>query len=121
MKIARVTCYLALLLMALAASHQLPAGPSPKQHINRTKVVLLGTGTPMPGPERSGPATAIFVDGSAYLVDFGPGLVRRAKAAVFDRHIHSLRPEKVNRRHVCQIALDFHPSLYFQTWNWLPS
>jgi hypothetical protein len=39
----------------------------------QTKVVLLGTGTPIPDPERSGPATVIAVDDRAYLVDFGPG------------------------------------------------
>src|SRR6267378_2937291 len=47
----------------------------------QTKVVLLGTGTPRPYPDRSGPATAIVVGGRAYLVDFGPGVVRRAAAA----------------------------------------
>ena len=47
----------------------------------QTKVVLLGTGTPRPFPDRSGPATAIVVGQRAYLVDFGPGVVRRASAA----------------------------------------
>lgn len=47
----------------------------------KTKVVLLGTGTPRPYPERSGPATAVVVGERAYLVDFGPGVVRRAAAA----------------------------------------
>ena len=47
----------------------------------QTKVVLLGTGTPRPFPDRSGPATAIVVGERAYLVDFGPGVVRRAAAA----------------------------------------
>ena len=47
----------------------------------QTKVVLLGTGTPRPYPDRSGPATAIVVGERAYLVDFGPGVVRRATAA----------------------------------------
>lgn len=42
---------------------------------------MLGTGTPRPDPERSGPATAIVVNGTPYLVDFGPGIVRRAAAA----------------------------------------
>ena len=46
-----------------------------------TRVVLLGTGTPNADPERSGPATAIVVDGHSYLFDFGPGVVRRAAAA----------------------------------------
>src|SRR2546425_1254341 len=69
-----------------------PARQTPKEHTTRTRVVLLGTGTPVPDPERSGPATAIVVDNSVYLVDFGPGVVRRAKAAVLDRHIAALEP-----------------------------
>lgn len=46
-----------------------------------THIVLLGTGTPNAEPDRSGPATAVLVDGRAYLVDAGPGVVRRAAAA----------------------------------------
>jgi ribonuclease BN (tRNA processing enzyme) len=49
--------------------------------ISRTQVVLLGTGTPLPDPDRSGPSTAIVVNDTPYLVDFGTGLVRRAAAA----------------------------------------
>ncbi len=45
-----------------------------------TQVVLLGTGTPNPDPDRSGPAVAIVVNDTPYLVDFGPGVVRRAAA-----------------------------------------
>jgi ribonuclease Z len=50
--------------------------PSP-----RTQVVLLGTGTPNLDPDRSGPALAVVVDGVWYLVDAGPGVVRRIEAA----------------------------------------
>jgi ribonuclease BN (tRNA processing enzyme) len=46
-----------------------------------TQIVLLGTGTPLPDPERAGPCTAIVVNGTPYLVDFGTGLVRQAAAA----------------------------------------
>lgn len=46
-----------------------------------SQIVMLGTGTPRPDPARSGPATAIVVNGTPYLVDFGPGVVRRAAAA----------------------------------------
>lgn len=53
--------------------------PSPAQ--DETLVVMLGTGTPNPDPERSGPATAVITGGQAYLVDCGPGVVRRAEAA----------------------------------------
>jgi ribonuclease BN (tRNA processing enzyme) len=57
-----------------------------------TKVVLLGTGTPVPDPDRSGPATAIVVGDSAYLVDFGPGIVRRAESAALNRRIPAVEP-----------------------------
>jgi ribonuclease BN (tRNA processing enzyme) len=50
-------------------------------HPQRTQVVLLGTGTPNADPDRSGPAVAVIVDGTPYLVDLGPGVVRRAAAA----------------------------------------
>src|SRR5579863_10556216 len=69
-----------------------------------TQVVMLGTGTPNADPDRSGPAVAIIVNGQSYLVDCGPGIVRRAAAAtrngvlglamknlktVFITHLHS--------------------------------
>jgi len=69
-----------------------------------TRVVLLGTGSPNPDPERSGPAVAVVVRGKAYLFDCGTGVVRRAAAAarrgitalaaenlgiVFLTHLHS--------------------------------
>jgi ribonuclease BN (tRNA processing enzyme) len=42
---------------------------------------LLGTGTPNAEPDRAGSAVAIVVDDTPYLVDLGPGVVRRAAAA----------------------------------------
>jgi ribonuclease BN (tRNA processing enzyme) len=47
----------------------------------RTRVVMLGTGTPNADPDRDGPAVAVVVDETSYLVDFGVGVVRRAAAA----------------------------------------
>ncbi len=64
----------------------------------RTELILLGTGTPNANPDRAGPATAIVVDGVPYLIDCGPGVVRRAAAAgiavskldrVFITHLHT--------------------------------
>jgi ribonuclease BN (tRNA processing enzyme) len=46
-----------------------------------TRIVMLGTGTPRPDPNRSGPATAIVVNETPYLIDFGPGVIRRVAAA----------------------------------------
>src|SRR5215471_5126323 len=72
----------------------------------QTKVVLLGTGTPIPDPDRSGPATAIVVGDSAYLVDFGPGVVRRAMAAVLDKHITALEPANLKVAFVTHLHSD---------------
>src|SRR6476469_202229 len=47
----------------------------------RTQIVMLGTGTPIPDPDRMGQAIAIVVDSVAYLFDAGTGVVRRAAAA----------------------------------------
>jgi ribonuclease BN (tRNA processing enzyme) len=47
----------------------------------RTQIVMLGTGTPIPDPDRGGPAVAIAVDSVVYLFDAGSGVVRRASAA----------------------------------------
>src|SRR5262249_1390220 len=53
------------------------------------QVVLLGTGTPNPDPDRAGPSVAVIVGEAAYIVDFGPGVVRRADAA-FRKGINAL-------------------------------
>src|SRR6266849_1203514 len=105
MKITRVMFYSGLLLVALAASAQQPASQPPKERTTRTKVVLLGTGTPVPDPDRSGPATAIVVDDSAYLVDFGPGVVRRAEAAAL-RGVTAVEPGNLNVAFVTHLHSD---------------
>ncbi|MEK7381618.1 MAG: MBL fold metallo-hydrolase, partial [Gemmatimonadota bacterium] len=64
--------------------------PAPGSGQSRTQVVMLGTGTPNPDPERSGPAVAVVVNGTAYLVDAGPGVVRRAAAAAAEHGIPGL-------------------------------
>ncbi len=94
----------------------------------KTQIVLLGTGTPSPDPDRSGPATAIVVNGTPYLIDFGPGVVRRVAAAsrkgvtglsvvglrvVFLTHLHSdhtagypdliLTPWTIGRKHPLEV------------------
>ena len=89
----RLAGCLACILVVLASS-----GSAQEKPASGTKVILLGTGNPNPDPGRAGPATAIVVNGSVYLVDCGPGVVRRAAAAglkmpdlkrVFITHLHS--------------------------------
>jgi ribonuclease BN (tRNA processing enzyme) len=60
-----------------------------------TQLVILGTGTPIINPDRSGPSVAVVVNGAAYLVDFGPGVVRRTAAAARDKHITALTPKNL--------------------------
>ncbi len=45
-----------------------------------TKLVILGSGTPIPSPFQSGCSLAIIVFDTPYIIDFGPGLVRKAAA-----------------------------------------
>ena len=45
-----------------------------------TKLIILGSGTPNPDPNRHGSGYAVVVNGNAYIVDFGPGVVRRISA-----------------------------------------
>jgi len=47
---------------------------------SETKLIVLGSGTPNPDPERYGSGYAVVVNNSAYIIDFGPGIVRRISA-----------------------------------------
>jgi ribonuclease BN (tRNA processing enzyme) len=70
----------------------------------KTQIIFLGTGNPTANPDRMGPSVAIVVNGTPYIIDCGPGVVRRAAAAarsgmkgldvtnlktVFITHLHS--------------------------------
>ena len=110
-----ISLFLALGLLAVPAAAQQPQAPSGK-----TRVVLLGTGTPGPLPDRSGPATAIVVNDTAYLVDFGPGVVRRANAAFLDRDIKALEPTKLRVAFVTHLHSDHtvgYADLIFTPWT----
>jgi ribonuclease Z len=85
-----------------------------------SKVVLLGTGTPAATPDRSGPATAVVVNDTAYLVDFGPGVVRRASAAAATRGITALQPTRLQRAFVTHLHSDHtvgYADLIFSPWT----
>lgn len=83
-----------------------------------SRVVMLGTGTPRPNPDRSGPATAIVVGDRAYLVDFGPGVVRRAAAAQRNG-IAALEPTKISVAFLTHLHSDHtagYPDLLLTPW-----
>ncbi len=85
-----------------------------------TQIVMLGTGNPRPEPERSGPATAIVVDDTPYLVDFGAGVVRRATAA-YEKGVKALGYGGVNittvfLTHMHSDHTVGYPDLIFTPW-----
>lgn len=49
-----------------------------------TKVVMLGTGTPLGNPGYNGVSVAVIVNGKPYIFDAGPGVYRSIKAATPD-------------------------------------
>ena len=46
-----------------------------------TKVVMLGTGMPLPDPQRHGPGVAIIVNDTPYIIDAGEGVYQATGAA----------------------------------------
>ncbi len=111
--------FIVLVLVLITAS--LAAGQQPQTaSASKTRVVMLGTGNPGPDPDRSGPATAIVVNDTAYLVDFGAGVVRRASAAFLNKGIKALEPTKLRVAFVTHLHSDHtvgYPDLIFTPWT----
>lgn len=83
-----------------------------------TKLVLLGTGTPNACPDASGPASAVVVGDRAYLVDFGPGVVRQASKAYY-KGVDALRPDLLTVAFCTHLHTDHtagYPDLIFTPW-----
>lgn len=79
-------------------------------------VVILGTGTPIPDPDRSGPAVAVYAGGRAYLVDAGAGVVRRARQAAEKNGMPGLRPISLSLLFLTHLHSDHtvgYPDLIF--------
>jgi ribonuclease BN (tRNA processing enzyme) len=110
----------ALALMAVAA------GPGSNLHSRatatqgaKTQLVLLGTGTPNDDPDRSGPAVALVVNEVPYLVDCGPGVIRRA-AAAFRRGVTGLKVSNLSRLFVTHLHSDHTiglPDVILSPWT----
>jgi ribonuclease Z len=123
-----------LTLLALLACSQEPCPPpsatgvakgemknKPKSRplpTGRTMVVMLGTGTPNPHPDRAGPSVAVVVDNQPYIVDCGPGVVRRAQAA-FLAGIAGLEASRLDRAFLTHLHSDHtagYPDLILTPW-----
>jgi ribonuclease BN (tRNA processing enzyme) len=104
-----------ILLLALLCAKN----PIASQTVTKTKIVLLGTGAPAPDPDHSGAATAIVVNDTGYLVDLGPGVVRRASAA-YARGITALEPTRLRVAFITHLHSDHtlgYPDLIFTPWT----
>src|SRR5687768_9078330 len=85
----------------------------------KTEVVLLGTGTPNADPDRSGPSVAVVVNDTPYLVDFGPGVVRRA-AAAHQKGVAGLKVDKLKTAFLTHLHSDHslgYADLIFSPWT----
>lgn len=94
----------------------LEGGSLPPSQI--TQVVLLGTGTPNAEPDRWGPALAVVVNGTPYLVDAGAGVVRRASAA-FAGGVEGLEVKRLSRVFLTHLHSDHTvglPDLIYSPW-----
>lgn len=60
-----------------------------------TRVIMLGTGTPVPNAERAGSGVAIIHNDEAYLFDLGHGTVQRAIQAWKNMNVPALNPVKI--------------------------
>jgi ribonuclease BN (tRNA processing enzyme) len=83
-----------------------------------TQLVMLGTGTPNADPQRFGPSLAVVVNETPYLVDFGPGVVRRAAAAA-EQGVTGLAVSKLDKAFLTHLHSDHttgYPDLVLTPW-----
>ncbi len=107
---------LAASVLIVWASRALPQSEYQSSAI--TKVVLLGTGTPGPVPDRSGPCVAVVVNDTPYLVDLGPGVVRRAMAA-YQKGVKGLHFSHLKTAFITHLHSDHtvgYPDFIFTPW-----
>jgi len=105
--------FVALLLVSASVAAQTKPAARPA-----TEVIVLGSGTPAADPDRFGPAVAIVSNGTAYLVDCGSGVVRRAAAA--ERNgVPALAASQLNIAFITHLHSDHtigYPDLILSPW-----
>jgi len=73
---------------------------------SQTQVVMLGTGTPVPDPNRSGPSVAIITNGEAYVFDAGGGMVNRTVQASQQYNLPELFPQDIKHLFLTHLHSD---------------
>ncbi len=83
------------------------------------KVIILGSGTPIPDPSASGPSVAVVVNGQSYLFDAGPGIVRQAPGSGREFGIAALDATNLTRLFITHLHSDHtlgYPDLMLTSW-----
>lgn len=83
------------------------------------KVIILGSGTPIPDPSSSGPCVAVVINGQAYLFDAGANVVRQAEAAAEKFGIAALDATHLTRLFITHLHSDHtlgYPDLILTPW-----
>lgn len=84
-----------------------------------TRVIMLGTGTPVPNAERAGSGVAVIHNGEAYLFDLGHGTVQRAIQAWKTMDAPELNPIKIKNVFLTHLHSDHtldYPELAATYW-----
>ncbi len=112
-----LTLFVVLVLdLPAAISRAQSATPTPSP--TAAQIVMLGTGNPSADSDRSGPSVAVVVNGTPYIVDCGPGVVRRASAA-FHKGMTAFAFPKLKTGFITHLHSDHTlglPDLIFTPW-----
>lgn len=92
---------------------------NPASAAESAKVIILGSGTPIPDPAHSGPCVAVVINGQAYLFDAGAGVVRQAEAAAEKYRLAALDATHLTRLFITHLHSDHtlgYPDLMLTPW-----
>jgi ribonuclease BN (tRNA processing enzyme) len=93
--------------------------PAPAPEAHETRLAVLGSGTPVPDPDRGGQALAVVARGRALLFDAGPGVLRRAQAAAEAHREDALLPHRLDTVFLTHLHSDHTlglPELLLGAW-----
>ena len=87
---------------------ELREAPSAAELEAETRVVILGTGTPIPDAHRAGPSVAVVHRGESYVFDLGAGSITNATTARYQYDIPSLYPTQICCVFITHLHSDHH-------------
>lgn len=100
---------------------ELRESPTQEEIERATRVVILGTGTPIPDARRAGSSIAVIHRGESYLFDVGAGAVQNATIARYRYDIPSLYPTQIGHVFITHLhndhTLDLVEAAYSMWWR----